>query len=350
MKRMIVLVIGGTGVGKSSFINAVSGSRLAVSSSLGSCTTAVAESTFALSNRTVTLLDTPGFDDTTRSDIDILQTIASHLCSIYERGDRVHGVIYMHRISDFRITGGSRKTLRMIQHICGDEMFPNILLVTSMWDTVDQARGLAREAELRTDSDCFQPLLSGGARMARYENIPASGKEVVRLLFNNQPLPLLIQRELVDEGKVLVETRAGRSIVVEQDQLLSREAAELAEVRQALSEAVLEGDARAKVELQEEKRELLRSMAQMEGERARLREQTIRQTVAVRRDLSAAVRQGLEEDQQMAQLVGIVNQQREEAAREQVALENRIAELHRGRGLACFGRIVQQFLDLVTSL
>ncbi|KAI0339759.1 hypothetical protein BDW22DRAFT_1335567 [Trametopsis cervina] len=85
-------VIGGTGVGKSSvrypFVVDTShelttytvgqcSQRLPASSELKlrSCTIAVAESTSTLSNRVVLLLGTLGFDDTTRSDIDILQTI-----------------------------------------------------------------------------------------------------------------------------------------------------------------------------------------------------------------------------------------------------------------------------------
>lgn len=61
------------------FINVASGSKLAVSDSLESCTVDVETSTFFLDGRTVTLIDTPGFDDTIRSDTDILKSITSYL-------------------------------------------------------------------------------------------------------------------------------------------------------------------------------------------------------------------------------------------------------------------------------
>lgn len=61
------------------FINLASESNLAVSDSLESCTIDVETSTFLLDGRTVTLIDTPGFDDTIRSDTDVLKSITDYL-------------------------------------------------------------------------------------------------------------------------------------------------------------------------------------------------------------------------------------------------------------------------------
>jgi hypothetical protein len=61
-------------------INLASGSNLTVGEGLESCTYDVnAALDFELDGRVVKLIDTPGFDDTNRSDTDILATIASHL-------------------------------------------------------------------------------------------------------------------------------------------------------------------------------------------------------------------------------------------------------------------------------
>lgn len=62
------------------FINLASGSQLGVGRGLQSCTNSVQEAqTFELDGRYVTLIDTPGFDDTTKSDRDILHMIADFL-------------------------------------------------------------------------------------------------------------------------------------------------------------------------------------------------------------------------------------------------------------------------------
>jgi hypothetical protein len=62
------------------FINASSGSNLRIGTNLESCTAEVQLSNdFTLDGRRVLLVDTPGFDDTHRSDTDILNLIAAFL-------------------------------------------------------------------------------------------------------------------------------------------------------------------------------------------------------------------------------------------------------------------------------
>ena len=66
----------------SKFINLVSGSHLQVGEGLRSCTPEVQTSNpFELSGRRVTLIDTPGFDDTLKTDTEILKLIASFLAN-----------------------------------------------------------------------------------------------------------------------------------------------------------------------------------------------------------------------------------------------------------------------------
>ena len=62
------------------FVNQASGSYLTVGNELDSCTSAIQESEeFILDGRRVVLVDTPGFDDTHKSDTDVLKTIAAFL-------------------------------------------------------------------------------------------------------------------------------------------------------------------------------------------------------------------------------------------------------------------------------
>jgi hypothetical protein len=64
------------------FINLVSGSELEVGHRLRSCTSEIQLSKpFLLEGRYVTLVDTPGFDDTTKSDTDILKMIGGFLAA-----------------------------------------------------------------------------------------------------------------------------------------------------------------------------------------------------------------------------------------------------------------------------
>jgi hypothetical protein len=64
------------------FTNLVSGSKLRIGEGLESCTAQVQVSKpFEVDGRLVELIDTPGFDDTTKSDADILKMIATYLCN-----------------------------------------------------------------------------------------------------------------------------------------------------------------------------------------------------------------------------------------------------------------------------
>ena len=69
-------------LGSPQFINLVSGSKLRIGVGLESCTAEVQlANEFTLGGRTVTLIDTPGFDDTTKSDTEILKMIAGYLAA-----------------------------------------------------------------------------------------------------------------------------------------------------------------------------------------------------------------------------------------------------------------------------
>ena len=64
------------------FINRVSGSSLRIGTGLESCTDEVhAVDAFALDGRPVVLIDTPGFDDSSKSDTEVLKLIAAYLAS-----------------------------------------------------------------------------------------------------------------------------------------------------------------------------------------------------------------------------------------------------------------------------
>ena len=66
----------------SQFINLASGSNLRVGLGLESATAEVKlANEFTLDGRVVTLIDTPGFDDTSKSDTEILKIIAAFLAT-----------------------------------------------------------------------------------------------------------------------------------------------------------------------------------------------------------------------------------------------------------------------------
>ena len=215
------------------FINTASGSNLTIGKGLDSCTSEVQGSEqFELDGRSVTLVDTPGFDDSALSDVDVLKMIAtslgtrsggiyytrhnrhSHIMRSYKENVLLAGVIYVHRISDVRMTGTAKRNFTMFRELCGENALKNVLIVTTMWGKVDKEEGEARETELRNKDGFFRDALEKGAKMVRHEHPDDlnSAKEILRLIIGNNPSPLLIQQELVDEEKLLEKTSAGKEV------------------------------------------------------------------------------------------------------------------------------------------
>ena len=119
------------------------------------------------------------------------------------------GVIYLHRISDVRMSGMSVKNFRIFRKLCGEDTLKNVVIATNRWEDVALNVGEAREKELMEKEDFFKPAIDKGAQIHRHYNTPGSATAILGALIGNQPLPLLIQTEMINEGKSLLATAAG---------------------------------------------------------------------------------------------------------------------------------------------
>ncbi|KAH8825775.1 hypothetical protein DL96DRAFT_1466673, partial [Flagelloscypha sp. PMI_526] len=218
------------------FINLVSGSHLRIGMGLQSCTYEVEVARpFKLDGCFVTLIDTPGFDDTEKSDFDILNMISTYLAESYRKGTELAGVIYVHRISDFRFGGISARNFKMFRKLCGDSALKNVVIVTNMWGEVTNEKGEAREAELVSEEKFFKPVLDKGATMIRHLDTIDSAQDIVRRILRNQPEPLLIQKERVEEGKDISLTAAGEELNHELQEVMKKHEKEMNQLRKDMA-------------------------------------------------------------------------------------------------------------------
>lgn len=164
--------------------------------------------------RNVYLIDTPGFDDTTRDDTDVLRNIADWLTLVYEKRIDLRGVIYLHRITDPRMQGSAMKNLFMFRKLCGPEGLKNVILATTMWENVAEGDGNRREVELRATPDYWKTMIEQhGSRMVRHQNDSQSAQKIIdSLLQSTEPITYAIQNEMVDQGKDLDQTSAGKEL------------------------------------------------------------------------------------------------------------------------------------------
>ncbi|CAH0018597.1 unnamed protein product [Clonostachys rhizophaga] len=206
--------MGVTGSGKSSFIALCSGQPVRIGHSLGACTSTVDVYAYDVSpDQTIYLIDTPGFDDTNKSDTEVLSEIAAWLGESYKKRVLLSGIIYLHRITDIRMQGSAKKNLLMFRQLCGEDALKKVVLATTMWDKVPTEEGEQREKELVDTQEFWGWMLQKGSSCSRHMNSEDSAKRIVQTLVGHEtPTITTLQVELIDEKLRLDQTSAGRAL------------------------------------------------------------------------------------------------------------------------------------------
>ncbi|KAL2821544.1 hypothetical protein BJX63DRAFT_427540 [Aspergillus granulosus] len=249
-EAVFILVLGATGSGKTSFVSKCSGDALEIGHDLSSCTSKLTITSFLHPSptdprihKTIYLLDTPGFDDTSRSDSETLTHLSHYLAVAYVNRIYISGIILMHRIIDPRLSGTARLNLGMFKQMLGEAAYENVAVVTSMWTSLPVDLEIQREKELIQGGGILAKVINGGGRAFRWVGSDAEGSTAVphsvidHLLHQAHagPVVLQIQSELVDENRELVDTSAGRFLADRQVLGLRKEYdAAIREIREGL--------------------------------------------------------------------------------------------------------------------
>ncbi|KAI6006313.1 P-loop containing nucleoside triphosphate hydrolase protein [Pisolithus orientalis] len=246
--------MGPTGSGKSNFINKLTGNKEeSRADGLKSCTQGIREFTVTLADgKRYVFVDTPGFDDTYRSDREILFTIADWLEKKYRGLVKLTGVIYTHRISDNRMSGSVCKNLDLFGRLCGDGAAQRVRLVTTMWDHQKPGNaGLWEKRVSQLEGNFWEPLITLGARHEKFLNTQDSAWKIVNGLVPacatlvdatrksdeaNAGQALLIQEEMVDAEKKLNETSAGKALYSRFQRVLLEQKETLKQLANGLAE------------------------------------------------------------------------------------------------------------------
>ncbi|KAJ2932721.1 hypothetical protein H1R20_g4375, partial [Candolleomyces eurysporus] len=279
---IVIPIMGATGAGKSSFINALLDyfgivKHFEVGSALASCTSDLESVVIEgqtnnwkrIRGHRIVIVDTPGFDDTYAGDFEILQRIARWLEESYRKKTVLGGVIYLHNISQNRFTGTARRNLEIFNHLCGESALDKVVLVTSHWGTAPDQIFDKREEELK--KRYWNTMMDGGTRVERLVageeqasawNIFHSILERVetRAIQQIRPEGLQIQRELVNERKLLPQTHAARELRAQLEQMVEAQTQ-----IQALKADAAAGNAEAMAQLEEQEAKVKQMAQQIEN-------------------------------------------------------------------------------------
>ncbi|TFK24900.1 hypothetical protein FA15DRAFT_388311 [Coprinopsis marcescibilis] len=128
-----------------------------------------------LVGRRIVLLDTPGFDDGSVGDFEILRRVAHWVAASYSQDVQVAAFLYIYPIYPGRFTRSEGKNLQMFSKLCGPSLMPRVMLATSNWhrqSRLEPGQDLpARENELKTKF--WEKILKAGASIDRLDNCRA---------------------------------------------------------------------------------------------------------------------------------------------------------------------------------
>ena len=231
---------------------------------LSSGTQVIQTARLQIDNKWVTLIDTPGFDDTDRTDADILKLIADYLAETYQNDMLLTGVIMLQPINANRVQGSERKRTRLFEKVCGPNAYGNIVIATTMWsDLESEAIGMDRMRERVREMSFWGAMVDKGAQVVKHDNTARSARNIIKMLVNKRAVPLQMQQELVQNGGMIGQTSAGRQLDQDLSEVSARFQRDIEELK------------RERVQNAEEMRELREQLERTRREREELRKSKV---------------------------------------------------------------------------
>ncbi|RSL49414.1 hypothetical protein CEP54_012460 [Fusarium duplospermum] len=240
----IILVLGVTGAGKSYFLNKLGAHGVKEGHGLESETAECQAVQILLDDeekRSITVVDTPGFDDTNRPQGEILADIAEFLGTQHALGVPLRGVLYLHKITDNKMTGSSLTYLNLLRSLVGEDALENVVLVTSMWNKLrdeDRSEALRREQELI--DKYWGPMQEKGSYVAQFDGTTDSAFSLVYQLAGNENVVLDVQRQIMDQNKSILGTSAGEDLAQKLEKDIKDYRAKVAQLEAELQEELKE--------------------------------------------------------------------------------------------------------------
>ncbi|KAF9034859.1 hypothetical protein BJ165DRAFT_1533890 [Panaeolus papilionaceus] len=192
---VVFVLLGPTGSGKSSFIEAVaSNTSLGLSSDmLEGFTQSV--STYRIINvvkrvqgrdSPIYLVDVPGFAD---NNISVMSIVSMLKDMIQTSPDLYHfRILYHTPINNPRLPGSQRRVLRTFEALTGPNSAQHITIISTMWDLIwgESARRRAEGNFTQLRKEIWKDYIAGGANMVKFHNTPESALAILDDAYNRR--------------------------------------------------------------------------------------------------------------------------------------------------------------------
>ncbi|KAH6880837.1 hypothetical protein BKA70DRAFT_1343009 [Coprinopsis sp. MPI-PUGE-AT-0042] len=184
---IVILVLGSTGVGKSKFIQELTGdATIVVGHTLRSCTRDVSPYEVkdlqhsSLAGRRLILVDTPGFDSEYTDDAEIVRIIMVGLEQTFGKQKSPAGIVYLSDIRQTRIVPW--RTSEALATLCGEKSFNKAVVATSQWDRLREELDGSQEQRAMA---MYEPIVRRGAEIMHIRQKPNDQKAIITYLLDN---------------------------------------------------------------------------------------------------------------------------------------------------------------------
>ncbi|KAK0611711.1 P-loop containing nucleoside triphosphate hydrolase protein [Immersiella caudata] len=239
-RKFMVLLMGVTGAGKTTFASLASGQDLVIGHGLDPCTQDPLAVEFSVDEHRVVLIDTPGFDDDARNDVEILSDIAKWLSAEgLLRGQTLDGLVLLHPVTRNFVSGMERRRTQLLEKILGEDAYQRVTIATTMWGTLGREYAQRLDAEYKGvfdkngrlgNSGVWANFTKKGAQVVRHDNNRESARSIIRTIVNRAIeegiQETLLQKEIADRNVGFMGSALGQHLVahLEEDiRLLERD-------------------------------------------------------------------------------------------------------------------------------
>lgn len=131
------------------------------------------------------------------------------------------------------MAGTPLKNLRVFEKLCGKDAMAQVILVTTMWDDVENVDVGERRLE-ELGSTYWKGMISRKSETFRYLNTPESAKELLGKVAEkgSERRRVLLQQEISELKKDLQETAAGQTLCSDLERLADQRLQTLRKLRE----------------------------------------------------------------------------------------------------------------------
>jgi len=219
--------------------------------------------TAQVSGQNVHLLDTPGFDDSVMDNLKVLDEIISHFyyCALRRDTINIRGIIFLHDISETRMSSSQKKTWEILRAFCGSPLMSSVIVGTTMWSVESKKKVKKEEEREKSFLERFWSETGGTIRLVDDDEDAAA--EIVTKILAKSPCLLQVQLELLQPPHTVEETTVGSIAMPEGRAERDRLRKELEEQTRQLREEV----GRHKEALEREQEDIMKCLDEVNHSR-----------------------------------------------------------------------------------